>query len=141
MLRNKTKRMCFLILLAASFAVLAACGGQNTANEGQVSPVEPGYQEVPGGDAIRGQQAIVDYGCHSCHTIPGIAGADALVGPPLNDWADRHYIAGSLPNTTDNLLRWIMDPQEIEPGNAMPDMRVEDEAARDIAAYLYTLRR
>jgi cytochrome c2 len=31
-------------------------------------------------------------------------------------------------------------PQRIVPGNAMPDMGLNERQARDIAAYLYTLQ-
>jgi cytochrome c2 len=97
--------------------------------------------EMPGGDPERGEAAIRAYGCDACHTIPGIKGANATVGPPLDDWADRRYIAGALTNKPDNLLAWIQDPQAIEPGTAMPDVGVTEQDARDIGAYLYTLSR
>ena len=45
-----------------------------------------------------------------------------------------------LRNTPANLVRWIREPQAVVPGNAMPDMGVSEADARDIAAYLYTLR-
>ncbi|HEX7088495.1 MAG TPA: c-type cytochrome [Longimicrobiales bacterium] len=96
---------------------------------------------VPGGDAERGAALLAAYGCGACHAIPGVRGADALVGPPLTGWAERRYIAGSLVNTPENLMRWIMTPQAIEPGTAMPDLGVGEAAARDMAAYLFTLRR
>ncbi|HEY8470224.1 MAG TPA: c-type cytochrome [Longimicrobiales bacterium] len=96
---------------------------------------------VPGGDAERGASLLAAYGCGACHAIPGVKGADALVGPPLTGWAERRYIAGSLVNTPENLMRWIMTPQAIEPGTAMPDLGVDEAAARDMAAYLFTLRR
>ena len=38
------------------------------------------------------------------------------------------------------MTRWITKPQEIEPGTAMPETGVGGEEARDIVAYLYTLR-
>jgi cytochrome c1 len=37
------------------------------------------------------------------------------------------------------MVTWLRDPQEIVPGNAMPDMGLSEEQARDITAYLYTL--
>jgi cytochrome c len=49
-------------------------------------------------------------------------------------------IAGELPNSPDNLVRWIKDPKAVEPGTAMPDLGLTDDEARDVAAYLYTLR-
>lgn len=95
---------------------------------------------MEGGDPVRGAQAIQRNGCHSCHRIPGIAGATSYVGPPLNGWSERQYIAGNLQNRPDNLIAWIMNPQSIEPGTAMPDMDIDEQEARDIAAYLYTLQ-
>ncbi|HVV65939.1 MAG TPA: cytochrome c oxidase assembly protein [Rhizomicrobium sp.] len=92
------------------------------------------------GDAARGAGLIGYYGCGACHSIPGIAGADAMVGPPLDHFARRVYIAGVLRNTPDNLALWIHDPQAVIPGNVMPIMGVDKRDARDIAAYLYTLR-
>src|SRR5512142_810728 len=111
-----------LIVLA-----LAACGGQITVPE----------QQVAGGDPSRGQGALLGYGCETCHEIPGVSGADATVGPPLTRFALRHYIAGELTNTPENLIQWIMNPQSVEPGTAMPNLNVSESAARDIAAYLY----
>jgi cytochrome c1 len=95
---------------------------------------------VAGGNADRGKDAISTYGCGSCHTIPGIRTARGMVGPPLNFWSKRTYIAGEVPNTPNDLIRWIKVPQSIEPGTAMPNLGVSDASARDIAAYLYTLR-
>lgn len=96
-------------------------------------------REVGGGDADRGPALMRSYGCHACHTIPGVAGADALVGPPLVHWSRRVYIAGRIANTPENLVRWIMDPRAIDERTAMPEMGVTESDARDIAAYLWTL--
>ena len=96
--------------------------------------------QLTGGDPRRGVAAINRYGCGSCHDIPGVAGARGTVGPPLAQIASRGYLAGRLGNTPANMIRWIQHPQKIEPGNAMPEMGITDTDARDIAAYLYTLR-
>ncbi|HVH86339.1 MAG TPA: c-type cytochrome [Terriglobales bacterium] len=80
------------------------------------------------------------YGCYTCHTISGVKGANGLVGPPLNGIYTRVFIAGELPNTPENITRWIQHPKSIEPHTAMPEMGVTEEDSRDIAAYLYTLR-
>ncbi len=92
------------------------------------------------GNARRGAALISQVGCGSCHTIKGISGANGLVGPPLDTIGERVIIAGLLPNTPRNLVAWLEDPQKIVPGNAMPDMGLSEAQARDIAAYLYTLR-
>jgi cytochrome c len=98
--------------------------------------------QVPDGNAGRGA-VLMDsdhFGCGSCHVIPGIKGADGKVGPPLTDFGERQIIAGEVANTPGNLIRWITDPQSIEPATAMPNLHVTEAQARDIAAYLYTLR-
>lgn len=97
-------------------------------------------RRVEGGDAERGKAQIVAYGCGSCHSIPGITGANGMVGPPLTSWSQRRIIAGEVANTPDNLVYWITVPQSIEPGVAMPNLGVSDGQARDMAAYLYTLK-
>jgi cytochrome c1 len=91
------------------------------------------------GNADLGREAMQRYGCGSCHTIPGVDGADALVGPPLVHFSKRAFIAGQLPNTPENLARWVRFPQEVEPGTAMPNLGVSAEEARNIAAYLSRL--
>jgi cytochrome c len=96
--------------------------------------------EMAHGNPRSGPDKIRKYGCYSCHTIPGVFGANGLVGPPLAGIAGRVFIAGELPNTPENLTHWIQHPHQIEPHTAMPEMGVTDQDSRDIAAYLYTLR-
>lgn len=97
-------------------------------------------QIVPDGDSDRGRELLDVYGCDACHTIPGVAGAVATVGPPLDDWAQRAYIAGTLVNTPENLIVWLQEPQAIEPRTIMPNLGVSQEDARDMAAFLFNLR-
>ncbi|MGW3808894.1 c-type cytochrome [Micromonospora sp. NPDC005113] len=103
------------------------------------STAPPPPPESRNGRPDRGAKLIAQYGCGSCHTIPGINRADGLVGPPLTRFGARSYIAGQLPNNADNLRRWIADPQAVEPGTAMPNLGISAIDAQDIAAYLYTL--
>ncbi len=91
-------------------------------------------------DPQRGLIALTQYACNACHLIPGVTGSDVHVGPPLQGFAGRSLIAGELVNNTDNLVRWIRDPQAIDALTAMPDMEVDERDARDMAAYLQTLR-
>ncbi len=88
------------------------------------------------GDAEAGAIWIGRSGCGSCHQIPGIMHASGLVGPPLIHFSRRTIIAGYLPNTKENLTRWIQHPQQVAPGNAMPDAGLTEQQAHDIAAYL-----
>ena len=124
------------VLLAAAVLtpalVLGACAGPER------GPA-PARQDSHG-DPQRGAALIGTYGCGTCHQIPGIDNADGLVGPPLTELGRRAYIAGVLPNTPANLEHWIRHPQQVVPGNAMPDMGVSASDAADITAYLYKLR-
>lgn len=104
---------------------------------GEVSGPQP---VIPvAGDPELGRETIVEYGCGSCHTIPGIPEADALVGPPLDSWSRRAYIAGLLTNNPDNLATFLDDPDSVSPGTAMPDLQLTDEDIAAIVAYLFTL--
>lgn len=125
-------RLAAWIAAAAALGLAAALGGCRPAS-GQT-------REIAGANPERGKALIQTYGCGSCHTIPGVDGADATVGPPLLEWSRRTYIAGEVPNTPDFLIRWIEMPQAIEPGTAMPNLGVTEGNAKDIAAYLYSIR-
>lgn len=100
---------------------------------------EPPIPEGPP-DPARGKRAINQYLCVTCHHIPGIVGSNAPVGPPLTGIGTRAFIAGVLPNTPANMVRWLRDPQRYDPNSAMPDLGVNERDARDMAAYLATLR-
>jgi cytochrome c len=97
-------------------------------------------RNLASGDPRHGAELIRRYGCGSCHTIPGIPGAKTGVAPPLVGIAGRAYIAGVLPNTPENMVDWIHNPPAVDPKTAMPYLGVSKGEARDIAAYLYTLR-
>jgi cytochrome c len=121
--------------MSRSWLMLAALLGCGLDNPSRMAKAASG-----GGDPDRGRQLIRQYGCGTCHEIPGVAGATGTVGPPLAKVAMRSFLAGHLGNTPANLIRWIQHPQREEPGVAMPEMGVTDTDARDLAAYLYTLR-
>jgi cytochrome c len=126
-----------LLLALALNAALLLGGCERYSNEGS-------YKEVSritgGGNPRTGKETIRRYGCQGCHSIPDIRDAKGMVGPPLDHLANRVYLAGELPNTPENLMHWIQRPHEVHPRTAMPEMGVTDQDARDIAAYLYTLK-
>lgn len=122
----------FVALALGSMAILLLHGCADTSGA-------PTYK-VNDGNAKRGRVLIAQYGCGSCHSVPGVSGARGKVGPPLMDFGERVYVAGMLRNTPDNLIYWLRNPQRVVPGNAMPNMGVTDRDARDLAAFLYTLR-
>ncbi|HTK29675.1 MAG TPA: c-type cytochrome [Vicinamibacterales bacterium] len=115
--------------------VVAAAGCRGNNPEEAVA-----YNVSTGGDAGRGRAVIERHDCGACHTIPGVRGARGLVAPPLFWFSRRTYIAGELPNTPENLVLWVRSPQSVEPRTAMPALGLSEQEARDVAAYLYTLR-
>lgn len=124
-------RLAAMLMLAGGGVLLSGCiGGQSTGT----------YHAAAAGNPHRGKQLIVSYGCGSCHTIPGIYTARGVVGPPLYFFGRRTMIAGELPNTGDNLVRWLRNPRAVEPGTAMPNLGLNQNQAQDIAAYLDTLQ-
>ncbi len=130
-MKVRRNRGLMTLLLAGGLFGTSGCVGGATPR---------GYSIQTGGDAVHGARLISQYDCGSCHTIPGIPRANGLVGPPLMMFGRRTFIAGEVPNTPDNLEQWLRDPQSIESGTAMPKLGVDHEQAKDIAAYLYTLR-
>jgi len=93
-----------------------------------------------GGNPDAGRREIEYYGCASCHIVPGVAGAQGLIGPSLKGVENRNYIGGVVQNSPDDLIRWIQNAPSLSPKTAMPDLEIPDRQARDIASYLYTLR-
>src|SRR5438874_6687616 len=87
--------------------------------------------QTDGGNPKQGRDLIQWYGCASCHTIPGIRGADAHVGPPLDHIAIRSYIGVGLANNPPNMIQWIQHPRDLAPRAAMPNLHINDKDARD----------
>lgn len=90
-----------------------------------------------GGGSTRGKQLIAYYGCGACHTISGVW-PQGDVGPSLVDLKATRTIAGTLPNTFANLVRWIEDAPRYAPRADMPDMGIGPDGAAAIASYLYS---
>jgi cytochrome c2 len=120
-----------VLAIAAVAAALTACGREQERHDAE---------QLTGGRVARAPDLIDHYGCGSCHSIPGVPGATGTVGPPMDHIASRSYIAGRLPNEPQAMITWLRSPQHFEPATAMPDMGVSESDARDISAYLYTLK-
>lgn len=126
-------RAAALLALLVGVAAPAGCASRS-------SPRAPAATAQSGVVPEEGRDLVVAYGCGSCHRIPGIPNAVSLVGPPLDGWSQRSFIAGTLTNDAEHLARWIEDPQGVRPGSAMPYLGISPEEADRIAAYLLTLR-
>jgi cytochrome c2 len=91
-------------------------------------------------DIARGKRALEQYACVACHEIPGMIGPEARVGPTLHGIGARLTLGGVLANSPENMARWIRAPRRFAPNTAMPDLGVTDRDARDMAAFLATLK-
>ncbi|MCC6455635.1 MAG: cytochrome c oxidase subunit II [Caldilineaceae bacterium] len=96
---------------------------------------------APEDDVARaGQQVFLSSACIYCHTIRGTPAAGET-GPDLTHLASRQTIAaGALENNIGNLGGWIMDPQHIKPGSAMPATPLNGDELQALLAYLTTLK-
>ncbi len=78
--------------------------------------------------------------CVNCHAVKGVS-APVQAGPDLTHVASRRTLgAGVLQNTPENLARWVRHPQQVKPGNFMPDMLLSEDEMRNLIAYLLTLQ-
>ncbi len=117
-----------LPLAIACFALLV-CAGCRTSTSRQQAEVHTTASNL-----------MIQYGCPTCHVIPGVPGAVGKVGPSLRSVAQRSYLAGTLQNTRTDMEHWIMHPQSIHPGTAMPEMGVTTADAQTIADFLQSER-
>ncbi|MGY2463656.1 cytochrome C [Vreelandella sulfidaeris] len=123
-------------------AIAARVDSKETAQteEAEASSARSGTAPEVLPNADRGRLAMYGYACIACHRIPGLVGPQADVGPPLAGIGARRYIAGVLTNNEDNMVRWLRHPTQVDPLTAMPDLEVTERDARDMAAYLETLK-
>jgi cytochrome c2/mono/diheme cytochrome c family protein len=110
---------------------------------------QPWYQSLTP-QQQQGVQVILQRGCGGCHTIPNIPGATGNIGPnlgphdqvpPLNQRSQiATYPNGVVPNNSvDDLSKWIMNPQALKPGTAMPTLGLSQDEATAAAAFLYSI--
>jgi cytochrome c oxidase subunit 2 len=98
---------------------------------------QPGVQDPA---VAAGRREFESQACMNCHAIAGTP-AHGQFGPDLTHLASRKTIAsGAADNTTENLERWITDPDQIKEGSLMPSMHLTPDQVREITAYLNTLQ-
>jgi cytochrome c oxidase subunit 2 len=100
-------------------------------NQQKDSAADPG---VAAGKAL-----FVAKACFACHSIRGVM-AIGKVGPDLTHIMSRDTLgAGAVPNTPDNMRKWIHDPGTFKPGTLMPAQDLTGTELDEITAYLQTL--
>ena len=119
--------------LPLALLLLVACNRGEAAKTGSAPP--------PVGDGARGPQLAAQYGCNVCHIIPGVEGPQGSLGPSLQGLASRPSISmGAVQNTPANLVQFIQNPAALNPQSSMPPIAIPESDAKDLAAYLLTLR-
>lgn len=107
-------------------------GGDGTGGDDQ-----PGAG--PDTEVAAGREIFMSSSCVYCHTIAGTE-ARGTLGPDLTHLASRQAIgAGVLPNDRESLARWITEPQDVKPGNAMPGTELDDDELDALITYLESL--
>jgi cytochrome c oxidase subunit II len=87
-----------------------------------------------------GRSAFLVQSCINCHRVRGTS-AQGTYAPDLTHLMSRKTLAsGMVPNTPENLRRWVADPQTIKPGCLMPAFGLSDQERDEIVRYLLTLR-
>ena len=89
----------------------------------------------PSGDPDRGEEIVESVGCLACHILEGEtrleAGPRRTFGQPLQNIGAK--------TSVEWLFDWVRDPKHFSPETYMPDMRLTDREAADVAAYLVGL--
>jgi cytochrome c2 len=125
------KRFLFPLLL-----LLALACNRDEAAKSATPPPAP-----PTGNAERGKMLAAQYGCNVCHVVPGVEGPQGSLGPSLAGIASRPAISfGAVRNTPENLAKFIQEPASLNPQSSMPPIGLTEPDAKDIAAFLLTLK-
>jgi cytochrome c len=122
---------CSRVALVAALVLAGAACGPNRIEAARA---------LTGGEPERGRELVRRYSCGSCHVIPGVSEDIGKLGPTLDGVAGRARLGGQVPNTPENMKSWIRDPHAMKRGSGMPKLGVSSDDARDLAAFMYTLR-
>lgn len=120
--------------LAAALLAAACTGACGLGEAGPAADAPPAAQ------VERGRVLLAQYQCGGCHAIPGVAGARGVAATSLAGFGRRSYVAGRLPNDAAHLAAWIAEPAAHVPHTTMPALGASAAEARDMAAYLLSLR-
>jgi cytochrome c len=120
------------------FILIAICLTLSACNWFRDFDFERGAR-LTGGDPESGRKKLALRSCGSCHSIPGVPRAEGKSAPSLAGWSGRRTFLNSVPNTPENLEKWLDKPSHRKPGTAMPDINLSPQDSRDMAAYLFSI--
>jgi cytochrome c oxidase subunit 2 len=91
-----------------------------------------------GSPASAGLQTFRAGACIGCHAVRGVSAGG--IGPDLTHFGSRKTIAGGiLPNTPENLARWLRNSPALKPGSLMPEQKLADAELAALVVYLRSL--
>ena len=110
----------------------------------------PKYEAPPvQGDAENGKKLVGQLGCMGCHVVDEKLmdiKVPASLKQYMDDWQYRRLrsqgpqLAGVGSKTgVEWLYAWLKDPKQYHPKTKMPNLRLSDQEASDVAAYLSSL--
>ena len=89
------------------------------------------------GNAARGEDLIENVGCKGCHIVQAEDRANRKDGRSYDIGPDLSTVA--LKVSEEWLYDWVKNPKHFAPETQMPNLRLSDQEAADIAAYLKEL--
>ncbi|MEY3013698.1 MAG: cytochrome c oxidase subunit [Pseudomonadota bacterium] len=92
----------------------------------------------------QGKKVFSTKGCVACHSVRGVAELtqrSRSTGPDLTHVGSRtSIVANTLPNSVENLARWVKNPQEVKEAALMTNLNLTDEESTAVATYLFSLK-
>ena len=99
--------------------------------------------EVEGTLAAQGEEIFAG-NCMGCHAVTtnDTRPADQRLAPNLANFGERTHVAGILENNEENIKAWLIDTQEIKPGNKMPSYgnQFSEQELDAVTEYLMQLK-
>jgi mono/diheme cytochrome c family protein len=105
---------------------------------GEKDPFLPVTGSISGGDARRGKQLVESAGCLACHAVGDQTKVRDQRGTSYDIAPELTRIGAKVDGAW--LFDWVRNPRHYNPTTRMPSLRLTDGEARDIVAYLVTLR-
>ena len=93
----------------------------------------------PIGNATAAKAHMEKYSCQACHVIPGMGPGGAL-GPDLTGFGSRPTLNARVPKNPQAVAAYLLNPTAIDAQTSMPAVGLSEEEAKDIAAFLETLK-
>jgi len=97
---------------------------------------EPPVKTPPRGDAKAGEKIVKSIGCQGCHVVGEGTREDA--GPHRTFGQALENIGAK--TTYEWVFNWVRDPKHYNPKTYMPNLRLTDAQAADVATYLMSLK-